>query len=137
MALKIVTRSKNWVWTVVKIKTLPKWDDSVSYAIWHIERCPVTGKKHLQGFTQFKKMVGIKQVKKLIGKNALCEIAKNASMSEKYARSVYTRVAGPWTYGTKPTFTKSYKKNNNSDNNSSTKWEVEFNDTKLLQYYWF
>lgn len=81
---------------VEKLTGSPK----VAYAVFQQERCPSTGRNHLQGYIRFKNPQGFREVQRQIGDaTAHVEIAIGTEEdNEKYC-SKEDRIAGPWTVG--------------------------------------
>lgn len=92
---------KNWCFTEHNIELNPfDWEQQgVRFAIWQLEECPSSGKKHLQGYVQLsdKKRIGF--LKKL-SPTAHWEAAKGtADENCKYCTKEETRKDGPWQFG--------------------------------------
>lgn len=70
----------------------------IKYGIWQQERCPTTGRLHLQGYFEFSKPMRMSAVKRAIGDAAAHVEPRNGSREEArdYCRKEESRVAGPW-----------------------------------------
>lgn len=77
-------------------------DSTVNYVSYQIERCPKTGKLHVQGFIQLSTAVRMQTVKNKIGNEPHLEIAKDPVKAAEYTQKAETRVLGPWEHGKKP-----------------------------------
>lgn len=71
------------------------------YAICQLERCPDSGRAHLQGYAIFSRSTRLGTLKKLPGyETAHWEPARGShSAARDYCSKVESRVAGPWTSG--------------------------------------
>lgn len=76
-------------------------DANIVYMIYQLEKCPTTGRLHLQMFIQFKNQVRVATLQGVFpGCHAeLCRASEKDN--ERYCSKCDTRLAGPWTYGTK------------------------------------
>lgn len=74
----------------------------VVYAIYQLEKCPETGRLHLQGFIQFKNALTKAALKELFpgAHTELCTSSEKSN--ERYCSKSNSRIAGPWLFG-KPT----------------------------------
>lgn len=76
-------------------------DRGLVYAIYQVERCPTTKRLHLQMFLQYKNQVRLSTLTDMFpGCHAeLCRASEKDN--ERYCSKNESRIAGPWTYGTK------------------------------------
>lgn len=77
------------------------WPDTVTYAVWQLEKSPTTGRLHVQGYVEFSKALTIAAIKKAIGDTtAHIEEAKGSShQNKKYCSKSESRVEGPFEFG--------------------------------------
>lgn len=76
-------------------------DRKVVYVVYQIERCPESGRLHIQGFIQFKNQVRLPTLKELLP-GAHVELCRASEKNnERYCSKLDSRIAGPWTYGKK------------------------------------
>lgn len=96
-------KSKYWLFTDYSAKQ--KYDKFADgnpvYAVWHIERCPTTGKKHGQGYIEFTKRTSINTVRRMLGNHAHLEYAKSPNAANNYCQKHKIGVEGPWYHGSK------------------------------------
>lgn len=103
--------SRNWVFTMYEAPGV-HWpiqgEDPVKLYIpekmkhiqYQMERCPETGRLHMQGFVQLKAKVRMPSAKSMLKNNPHMEIMKGGTKdNEVYCQKGYTRVNGPWKYG--------------------------------------
>lgn len=78
-----------------------EWPDTVTYAVWQIEKAPGTGRLHVQGYVEFSKALGMQAIKDAIGDNtAHIEEAKGTSTeNKKYCSKSDSRIDGPFEFG--------------------------------------
>lgn len=68
--------------------------------VWQLERCPSTGRLHLQGYVEFTAPMRMGAVKQLIGASTHLERRQGTrDQAIEYCRKEESRVRGPWTYG--------------------------------------
>lgn len=73
------------------------------YCVYQLEKCPETGRLHLQMFLQFDNQIRLSTIKDLCP-GAHAEPCKAAEKNnERYCSKEASRLAGPWTYGVKVT----------------------------------
>nr|QXP07694.1 MAG: replication associated protein [Arizlama virus] len=103
--------SRRFVWTLFKYNfdtdpvgdqlftTLP---DGVRFVIWQHEKCPTTGRDHLQGYLRLENSGKFGTVKKILKNNSAYVAAAKypEHCSENYCSKEATHVAGPWQFGT-------------------------------------
>lgn len=72
--------------------------DSIKYGIWQQERCPTTGRLHLQCYFEFRKPLRMPAVKRAIGDASAHVEPRQGSREEArdYCQKAETRTAGPW-----------------------------------------
>jgi hypothetical protein len=105
--------ARRWVWTNFITRdgelTKPTWNlEKMTYMVYQEEKCPNTGKNHLQGFTIFRQPVRRTTVQKLLGydKQLHCEDAKGSNdQCYQYCTKEDTRQSPPVEYGIRPTGT--------------------------------
>lgn len=113
------SKSQDWIWTLFSIspfnleiqedvrrfieETLPGNDPQLRYAIGQVERCPESGRLHLQLFVQYRRAVGLRR---LLWQNGLPPSAGHAerrrgtaSEAIEYCSKAATRVVGPFSSG--------------------------------------
>lgn len=96
--------SKYWCFTSYKDQ-LPKGpdEDSISYIIYQQEQCPITSRKHWQGYVEFRHKVRRHQVQQLLEDDqAHCELRKGtAKQASDYCEKSDTAVRGTqYSWGT-------------------------------------
>lgn len=102
--------SRNWCFTYFEKDgdwANPKeWkpNEDIRYVVWQTEECPKTGRRHQQGYVQFRIQCARKTAIKRLGGDAVAgihvEAAKgNATQCRAYCTKEETRVAGPWELG--------------------------------------
>lgn len=72
------------------------------YMVWQIEKCPGTGKLHLQGYMEFEKNVFRRYVQRFFRQGYKLHTEARYGTREdciKYCTKEETRVKGPWEYG--------------------------------------
>lgn len=76
--------------------------DLVRYAIWQLERCPESGRLHLQGYIELHDKMRVGRLKRLLGSSSLHAEARRGKRDQarEYCRKEESRVAGPWEFGT-------------------------------------
>lgn len=96
-----VFAAKDWCFTLYDSEdTEPeKWKEKVSFCVWQREKCPETGRLHLQGFVQFKRKERLSALKKLHPTAHWEKRRGSAEEAAGYCEKDDTRVAGPWKYG--------------------------------------
>lgn len=101
-------RKRNWCFTVhekdgydLGQHALEFEGHGVRYAIWQIETCPQSGRRHYQGYIEFDKSVRMGAVKRIIGDHAHLEARRGTrDEARDYCRKEDTRTEGPYEYGT-------------------------------------
>lgn len=86
-------RSRNWTFTLYDIEKVEPKD--CKYWIYGVEKCPTTGKRHLQGGVQFEHPIGMKTVQERIGHKCHVEACKK----EFLATERYCKKDGEWYEG--------------------------------------
>lgn len=77
-------------------------DETANFVIFQKEKCPSTGKLHLQGYMELEKRIRFGALKKLVGEKVHLEKRKgNQGQAIKYCSKEESRVEGPWEAGTK------------------------------------
>jgi len=74
---------------------------NAKYAVWQLERCPETGRDHIQGYVEFKRSVRFSTVTRLLGHEGLHIEPRRGSRTQarEYCQKELSRVAGPWEFG--------------------------------------
>lgn len=98
--------SRRWCFTayrgpLMEQKGAFQWDNKVSYAIYSLERCPTSGRLHMQGYLELHTPMKFGGVKKLLGDNSVhLENAKGTSaQNNSYCSKPKSHVEGPWNFG--------------------------------------
>nr|WAE42167.1 MAG: replication associated protein [Cressdnaviricota sp.] len=93
-------QSKQFIGTCFDLSVSFK-HEKIAYAIWQKERCPTSGKEHLQFFMILMRKTRFLGLKDIIG-TAHVEVAKDVEKSIAYCSKEETRLEGPWEYGLRP-----------------------------------
>lgn len=74
---------------------------SIKYAIYQIERCPTTQRRHYQGYIELSKPNKFPAIKRILGRNDAHLDKRNGSREQArdYCSKLDTRVEGPFEYG--------------------------------------
>lgn len=76
---------------------------SVIYTVFQLEKCPETGRKHMQGYITLKNPCGMNWVKKVLTATAHLIVANGTALeNQKYCTKELSRVKGPWEFGIMP-----------------------------------
>lgn len=104
-----MSRTNAWTFTyfIEDEKSNDDWsvflacDDKLRFAVWQLECCPSTGRKHLQGYLELFRSCRMAAVKKLLGSDSVHIEARKGSREQaiEYCRKEESRVSGPWTTG--------------------------------------
>jgi len=82
--------------------TLPPVNDKVSYYVCQLEKCPDTGRIHLQGYMQFKSRRRYESVAEFWGVDCHAAPAYGSDIhNHAYCTKDDSRVGGPWEKGTR------------------------------------
>lgn len=74
--------------------------DKLRYAVWQLERCPSSGRLHLQGYVEYTSPLRLSAVKGHLGSTVHVEMRKGTrTQAAEYCRKPDSRVSGPWEYG--------------------------------------
>ena len=106
-------KARSWCFTVFKFNNEviedPLWTGreippTLQHCVYQVEKCPTTGKLHLQGLLTVKNPLTMTGVKKLLNDpSAHLEIRKGSfEEAAAYCKKSKTKVRGPWEYGQKP-----------------------------------
>lgn len=76
--------------------------DKLHYAVWQLEECPTTNKRHVQGYVVFTQDRTFKTVTKLFPGAHIEKARSSDSACYKYCTKEETRVSGPFHYGERP-----------------------------------
>ncbi len=98
--------SKNFVYT----KHAPQFPrdhlrpaDPFQYFAYQLERCPRTGKHHIQGYVILTRKTRLDRVRRLLGNNPHVETRKGThDEAASYNTKPESRIDGPWVWGTGP-----------------------------------
>lgn len=86
-------QSKCWIGTSYRLEEF-RIPEGVQYGVYQKERCPTTGRLHLQFFVQYKKRLRLTGVKKHFPGDHL-EIARDPKQAVAYCKKEETRVSSP------------------------------------------
>jgi len=75
--------------------------DRFNYLVYQKEKCPNTGRVHLQGYVQFKKQTTWSKIKEILSDNGahLANAAGSPEQNRVYCTKLASRIEGPWEYG--------------------------------------
>lgn len=70
----------------------------VKYCIWQLERCPSTGRQHIQGYVEFNRSASARKVKEAFEDNAMHVEGRrgNREQAIAYCSKSETRISGPY-----------------------------------------
>lgn len=95
--------SRNWIFTSFNLDiNTEEVDELVRYLAWQVEKCPETGKKHIQGYIELHKPRRLNAMKELLGDEKI-HLEKRRGTREQardYCMKEETRIEGPYEYGT-------------------------------------
>lgn len=95
---------RNWVFTSYDLENfkVPDEDPRFRYCVYQAERCPDTGRVHLQGYIEFNKAIAFGAVKQLMGDPAIHLEARRGTRAEAraYCMKAESRYADPVEFGT-------------------------------------
>lgn len=79
----------------------PEQHDCVRYAVWQCEKCPTTGRPHLQLYIELHRPIRLRQLKHILNDNAAhCEPAgAKREDCRAYCTKEESRCCGPWEVG--------------------------------------
>ncbi|AUM61711.1 Rep [uncultured virus] len=97
---------RHWCITVFDIENFyvdldqDQWKD-IRYLVYQIEKCPDTGKEHIQGYVEFKKLIRMAGVKKLFNDKTMHLEKRRGTRDEAraYCMKEESRVKGPFELG--------------------------------------
>lgn len=95
-------QSKDWILTIYDLKFCdPKEWPEHEYICYQLERCPTTGRPHVQAFIQYKRKTRGGKLKSTFGNSCHLE-ARRGTVEEaiKYCSKEDTRIYGPYISGT-------------------------------------
>lgn len=94
-------RSKDWAFTIYDLNwaITPEIEDLIEYAVFQEEKCPKTGRHHLQGTVCFKEEKRGSRVKKIMGEGHF-EKCIDTEASIRYCKKSKTRVGDAVEFGT-------------------------------------
>ncbi len=78
---------------------LDQFKERVAYAIWQLERCPVTQRLHLQGYIEFKQKVRLTQLRSYLPRAHWDERRGTQAQAHDYCSKEETRIDGPYEIG--------------------------------------
>lgn len=90
-------QSKSWIGTSYRLDEFRLPD--VQYGVYQKEKCPTTGRVHIQFFVQYKKRIRLTGVKKHFPGDHL-EIARDPKQARAYCQKEETRESSPVEVGT-------------------------------------
>ncbi len=87
------------VWTPSKMEAA-----KLNYLVFQLERCPDTGRRHVQLYCHFDSQIGRRSVQRRLGlPGAHCEKQRGTpAQAAAYCKKEESRIDGPWEYGTCP-----------------------------------
>lgn len=94
--------SRNYMLTDFNLENdLNQHADWIKYAIWQVEQCPKTGKRHIQAYIELPKPMRINQVKNLYGCSGIHLEKRRGNQADaiQYCSKEDTRCEGPWEFG--------------------------------------
>lgn len=94
--------AKNWCFTSYVTDQIPHDPETMGYLVYQKEKCPKTGREHLQGYVQLVTKLRLAGVKKLFPDPAThFEKARgSAEQAAGYCKKEESRIDGPWEFGT-------------------------------------
>ncbi len=93
---------KHWMATIFDLSVDPHSWENVKFCVWQKEKCPDTGREHLQLFVSWTKRQRRTALLKLY--NGDWRNSRSPKDAIKYCQKHDTRIDGPWTIGTPPVF---------------------------------
>lgn len=91
--------SKRWVFTDYSLKQIEP-HDLIAYCTWQQEKCPESGRLHLQGYLELKRSGNQSVVYTALGRRLWTRVAKgNGDEAAAYAQKEESRIDGPWEFG--------------------------------------
>lgn len=100
-----MSRYRNWCFTKFENMNIDvdslDWEVA-SYIVYQKEKCPDTGKFHIQGYVEFQKALGMKSVKSWFSDPKIHLERRKGSQQQAidYCKKDDSRVEGPWEHGT-------------------------------------
>lgn len=96
---------RNWCFTSYRPETFHgaySAPEGVRYMVYQHERCPTSGKIHVQGYVELTNSQRLTGVQKLLGDDTIhLETRKGTQeQARAYCMKPETRIAGPWEFGT-------------------------------------
>jgi len=94
--------NKDWMFTDFEVDRKELWlkSEALNFVVLQKEKCPESGKEHLQGFLQLKKRTRLGGLKKLFGKKVHFEARRGSAKEAKaYCSKEESRLEGPWECG--------------------------------------
>lgn len=104
-------RRRNYCWTLFIDEPAEEYSEStllgrlqedsrVKYCIWQLERCPESGRLHLQGYIELSRALRLGGIKQILGTTVHIEPRRgNRNQARDYCRKEESRIAGPFEYG--------------------------------------
>lgn len=95
-------RFRNVVFTSFEVERQPTFlAEKMRYLVYQQEICPETGRKHWQGYVEFKSQYGRKAVQLMLGVGEChLEVRRGtAREAAEYCKKEETRFCGPWEHG--------------------------------------
>lgn len=91
-------QSKSWIGTSYRLEEF-RLPEVIQYGVYQKEKCPTTGRLHIQFFVQYKKRIRLTGVKKHFPGDHI-EIARDPKQARAYCQKVETRESSPVEVGT-------------------------------------
>lgn len=86
----------------IKDFSVPTHHPDFQYFVYQVEKCPTTGKEHIQGYLELKKQVAFNSVKMMFSP-AIVHLeqrrAKTNTKAIEYCTKAESRLRGPWHFG--------------------------------------
>lgn len=95
-------RSCRWMVTDHTRETFEVPGEKLVYAVWQLELCPTTGKKHVQGYVVYSQERTFKTMKKLFPGAHVEKARSSDGACYKYCTKEETRHSGPYHIGARP-----------------------------------
>lgn len=104
-----MSRYRNWCFTIFEINDEPITEQTIldipaascRYAVWQLELCPESGRRHFQGYIEFERPKRLGGVQTVLGsRTAHCEKRRGTrKQAIAYCRKEDSRIGGPWDVG--------------------------------------
>lgn len=92
--------ARRWCFTCFDLEVNPfDWEgETIRFCIWQKEKCPESGKEHLQGYVAFTKPMRISALQKIC-KTSWIKCKGSEDDNVAYCSKEQSRVEGPWQFG--------------------------------------